>query len=410
MQRVQAYRFRLEPTKDQQEKMVQTAGTIRFVWNSALALQKNRLARRAGVLSYADLCRELTDARQSEGLEFLANVHSKPQQQVLKDLGRAFSDFFKHEKGFPKFKKKGKSKDSFRFPAYQDCIVIEHRQIKLPALGWVKFRKSREVEGMIKNVTVSRRGPHWFVSVQTEREVPEPVHPSRSAVGIDMGVAKFAALSNGHVLRPLNSFRALEKKLAGLQRRLKNKKKFSNNWKKQQAAIARLHIRIADARNDFLHKASNIISKSHAMVVLEDLKARNMSASSSGDNSTPGKNVKQKSGLNKAILDQGWYEFRRQLTYKESWLGGEVVLVPPAYTSQTCSECGYVSAGNRRSQSVFLCGECGLMLDADVNAAKNILRAGQAPSACGEKPLGISAKQEPGSAARRSPKVADAAA
>jgi putative transposase len=410
MQRVQAYRFRLEPTENQRNTMGQTAGIIRFIWNSALALQKSMLDRRAKIFSYVELCRQLTDARHGEGLEFLSLAHSKPQQQVLKDLGQAFSDFFKHKKGFPKFKKRGKSRDSFRFPSYQDNIFIKGRRIKLPALGWVRFRKSREVEGVIKNATVSRRGSHWFVSIQTEREVPEPIHPSKSMVGVDMGVAKFAALSTGEIIEPLDSFRRLEKKLAFLQRGLRNKKKFSENWKKQKAAIAHLHISIADARNDFLHKLTAHLSKSHATVCLEYLKVRNMSASAKGSKENPGKQVRQKSGLNKAILDQGWYEFRRQLTYKESWLGGEVVLVPPAYTSQTCSACEYVAAESRRSQELFVCVRCGAILDADVNAARNILRAGQALSACGEKLLGISGKQEPGSAARCSPEAADAAA
>jgi len=384
MRRVQAYRFRIEPTPTQRRILVETAGCVRFIWNSALALQKQQLGRSGKVLSYAELCRELTEARGAEGLEFLAAAHSKPQQQVLKDLGRAFGDFFRGAKGFPRPKKKGRSRDSFRFPSYQGNVVIEGRRLKLPALGWTRFRKSREVEGIIKNATVSRRGEHWFVALQTEREVPDPVHPSASAVGIDMGVAKFAALSTGEVLKPLNSFRGLEKRLAHLQRGLKNKKKFSKNWKKQKAAIARTHIRIADARNDFLHKVSAAISKSHAMVYLEDLKVRNMSASAKGTVEQPGKNVRQKAGLNKSILDQGWYEFRRQLTYKEEWLGGEVRLVPPAYTSQLCSECGHVAAESRLSQATFVCVACGSEQDADVNAARNIMGAGQALSVCGE--------------------------
>ena len=173
------------------------------------------------------------------------------------------------------------------------------------------------------------------------------------------------------------------------------KKKFSSNWKKRKAAIARLHIRIADARNDFLHKVSTAISKSHAVVYIEDLKVRNMSASARGTVENPGKCVRQKAGLNKAILDQGWFEFRRQLSYKEQWRGGLVVAVPPQYTSQTCAGCGHVCAENRRSQALFVCVACGHEDDADVNAAKNVMRAGQVLSVCGGGPLGPSAKQKP---------------
>jgi putative transposase len=342
-------------------------------------------------------------------LGFLAEIHSKPQQQVLKDLGKAFKDFFSGDKGFPRFKKKGRSRDGFRFPAYQGNIELDGQRIKLPALGWVRFRKSRDIEGVIKNVTVKRRGQYWFISVQTEREVTDPVHPSSSEVGIDMGVAKFAALSTGELVQSIDSFRRLEGRMRVAQRPLARKRKFSANWKKQKAAIARLHIRIADARNDFLHKTSTAISKNHAVVYIEDLKVKNMSASARRSVQDPGRNVRSKAGLNKAILDQGWFEFRRQLTYKEQWRGGHVVAVPPQHTSQTCPLCGHVCAENRRSQAQFVCVACGHEDDADINAAINILRAGQALSVCGGGPLGTPAKQKPREARKGRTRVAQAA-
>mgnify|MGYP001553039441 CR=1 FL=1 len=359
MLRHQGFQFRVEPTDEQRSIMEQTAGTVRFIWNSALALQKYRLGKHLKLLSYAGLCKELTEARNDPELDFLAKIHSKPQQQVFINLNNAFRGFFSGEKGFPRFKKKGQCDDSFRFPAYQDNIELDGNRIKLPALGWVRFRKSRKVEGTIKSVTVKRRGRHWFISALTEREVEDPVHKSSSEVGIDVGVAKFAALSMGEILEPIQSFRRLEQTLGKAQRSLARKQKFSKNWKKQKAVISRLHIRIADARKDFLHKASTTISKSHAVVYLEDLKVKNMSASARGTADEPGRNVRSKAGLNKAILDQGWFEFRRQLTYKEQWLGGRVVAVPPQYTSQRCSYCGHVCAESRRSQSRFLCLSCG---------------------------------------------------
>ena len=386
-----AFRFRLAPTGEQAAVMRRTAGAVRFIWNSALALQKSRLDRRAGVLSYAALCKELTAARNDAELAFLAEVHSKPQQQVLKDLARAFKDFFARQKGFPRFKKKGRH-DSFRHP---ERVVVCGRHVSIPGIGKVRFRKSRDIEGTIKNATVSRRGEHWFVSLQTEIALPDAVHPSRSEVGIDLGVKKFCALSDRTVIEAPSYFRRLEARLAREQWKLARKKKFSSNWKKQQARIARLHIRIADARGDFLHKQSTTISKNHAMVVMEDLKVSNMTASAAGTVVRPGKNVKAKSGLNKAILDQGWYEFRRQLEYKQSWRGGRFTLVPPHYTSQKCSVCGHIAADNRRSQSCFACVACGYRDDADTNAAINILAAGRAASVCGETPLGDSMKQKP---------------
>lgn len=199
-----------------------------------------------------------------------------------------------------------------------------------------------------------------------------------------MGIARFATLSDGTYYEPLNSFRRLDRRLAKEQRKLSRKVKFSSNWHKQKDAVTRLHIRIANARNDYLHKLSAAISKNHALVVLEDLKVSNMSASAKGTIDCHGRNVKQKAGLNKSILDQGWFEFRRQLDYKLFWRGGMLITVPPQYTSQKCPICQFVSSDNRKSQTVFRCVDCGYTNNADHVAAINILAAGHAVSACGE--------------------------
>ena len=245
-------------------------------------------------------------------------------------------------------------------------------------------------------MTVSLSAGKWFVSIQTEREVPDPLHPSQGAVGIDMGVARFATLSDGSSVRPLHSFRKHEKKLATLQRKLSKRTKFSANWQKLKKRLQRLHRKIANIRNDFLHKLTTTISKNHALVVIEDLKVRNMSRSASGTVEAPGKNVRAKSGLNKSILDQGWFEFRRQLAYKLEWLGGTLLVIPPQYTSQTCSRCGCVDKQNRQTQAKFQCIACGFEANADHNAALNVLAAGQAVSACGTgKAQAPALKQEP---------------
>ncbi len=312
-------------------------------------------------------------------LLFLGVVHSQPLQQVLMDLDRALKDSFKKVKAFPKFKKKGKQ-DSFRFP---QGVKIDNDQIYLPKMGWFKFRKSRDIEGTIKNVTISKTAGKWYVSIQVEADIAEPVHPGKSAVGIDMGVTRFATMSDGSVLEPINSFRRWETRLAREQRNLARKAKFSSNWKKQKAKIQRIHSTIAQVRNDFLHKSTSKISKSHAIVILEDLKVSNMSRSAKGTVGKPGTNVAAKSGLNKSILDQGWYEFRRQLTYKEQWLGGKVILINPANTSRACSMCNHIASENRQTQAEFQCVSCGHSENADFNAAKNILAAGRAVLACG---------------------------
>ncbi len=193
----------------------------------------------------------------------------------------------------------------------------------------------------------------------------------------------------------MNSFKKLEKKLAKLQRKLARRKKGSQNWKKIKREIAKLHIHIANARHDYLHKLSHNLSKNHAVVVLEDLKVANMSKSAQGTIAEPGTNVKAKSGLNKSILDQGWYEFKRQLAYKLEWLGGMLVLVNPKNTSRCCSQCGHTSKDNRTTQACFVCVECGYEEHADFVGALNVLRAGHARLACGDIDLVGGLAQEP---------------
>ena len=232
--------------------------------------------------------------------------------------------------------------------------------------------------------------------MQTERDVAEPVHQNAgSAVGIDLGVARFAALSDGSFVRGTQAFKTHERRLALLGRRLARKVKFSANWRKAKARLTKLHTRIANIRKDHLHKASATISKSHAIVVMEDLRITNMTKSANGSAERPGSNVRAKAALNRRILDQGWGEFRRQLAYKLAWNGGTLLLVDARNTSRTCSACGHVSAENRRNQVSFICVSCGHASNADTNAAKNILgRAGCARIACGDPSVDGSTRQE----------------
>ena len=202
--------------------------------------------------------------------------------------------------------------------------------------------------------------------------------------------------SDGAFLAPLDSFKNHQARLRRYQRAMSRKVKFSNNWKKAKARLQRIHARIGNARRDYLHKATTTISQNHAMVAIEDLQVRNMSRSAAGTVDEPGRNVRAKSGLNKSILDQGWFEFRRQLEYKLAWSGGWLIAVPPQHTSRTCPDCGCVSADNRPTQAQFRCVECGFEDNADVVGAINILARGHRVAACGE-PVhsGRSVKQEP---------------
>jgi putative transposase len=352
-----------------------------------------RLEKGYGMLWYTELAFWLTLWKRSEEYSFLKECPSQVLQQKLKDLERVFRDCFDRNqplKRIPVFKKKGRS-EGIRFP---QGFRIDGRRIFLPKIGWVGFHKSCEIEGKIKNITVSHRGGKWYASIQVEQALKIGRHPSASEVGLDAGIACFAAFSDGTKVEGVNSFRMHEEMLARQQRKLSRKKKGSNNWIKQRRKISRLHLKITDVRSDFLHKLSTEVCKNHARVYVEGLNIKNMSASARGTVEEPGSNIKAKSGLNKSILDQGWYEFRRQLGYKLTWKGGELFEVDYRGTSQTCSCCGYKSKENRSSQAVFKCQMCGHEENADVNAAKNILTVGQAGMVCESNRIG-GRKQKP---------------
>lgn len=372
------------------------AGACRFVFNRALALQNENHEAGNKYIPYTKMASWLIEWKSHPDTQWLKDAPSQPLQQSLKDLERGYKNFFQKRAAFPRFKKRGQN-DAFRYPQGVKLDQANNR-ISLPKLGWVRYRNSREVIGEVKNVTVSLSCDKWYVSIQTEYEVADPVHNAESMVGLDAGVTKLATLSDGTVYHPVNSFKANQRKLAMLQRQLSRKEKFSANWQKQKQKrkIQRHHSHIANIRRDYLHKVTSEISKNHAMIVIEDLKVSNMSKSAKGTSEQHGRNVRAKSGLNRSILDQGWYEMRRQLEYKQLWRGGQVLAIPPAYTSQRCACCGHTAKENRLSQSRFECLECGYTENADVNGARNILAAGHAVLACGGMvQSGHPLKQEP---------------
>ena len=377
MKLLQAYKFELMPNGEQMRAMLRYAGACRFVYNKALAWQNEQYqADNSFKFSYTKLANLLPEWKKDPAIGWLKESPSQTLQQALKNLETSFKNFFAKRADFPKFKRRGQH-NSFRFP--QGCKVEQgNSRVFLPKLGWIRYRNSRTLLGEVKNITVSSTNGKWYASIQTEREVEQPVHVATSSVGVDMGIAKFATLSTGESFLPINSFKSKQARLARYQRAMSRKTKFSKNWRKAKSKVSKLHSTIANIRRDYLHKTSNAISKNHAMIVIEDLQVANMSKSAKGSSDKNGRNVKAKSGLNKSILDQGWFEFRRQLEYKQAWRGGWVQAVPPQYTSQRCSCCGYVAKGNRASQSRFECLDCGHTENADVNAARNILAAGHA--------------------------------
>ncbi|MBP9842312.1 MAG: transposase [Simkaniaceae bacterium] len=384
MQLIQAFKYELCPRGDQRRAMHRFAGACRFVYNKALMLQKENYEAGKSFISYVAMAKELTGWRNSSETPWLKEAPCHSLQHALKALDKAYSHFFAKKADFPRFKRKD-SGSSFRFPDSKQIKLDQaNNRIFLPKLGWVRYRNSREVSGELCNVTVSNTSGKWFVSIQTEREVEEPVTQTTKAVGIDVGIVNFAALSHGSHITPLNSFKKQQKRLAKYQRRMSRKVKFSKNWKKAKHKVQKLHTHVANARKDFLHKVTTAISKNHALVCIEDLQVRKMSKSAAGTLDQPGRHVAQKSALNRSILDQGWGMFRSQLDYKMKRSGGKLIAVPPHYTSQTCPNCHLVTEENRKTQAKFKCIECKYENHADIVGALIVLERGYRLLACGE--------------------------
>ena len=380
MKILKAFKFELMPNGEQIRKMKQFCGCSRFVFNRALSYQNEQYQKdNSFKFSYRKIADLLPEWKRE--LTWLKDCHSQVLQQSIKDLDKAFENFFAKRSNFPKFKCKGE-KDSFRIPqGYK--LEQQNNRIYLPKIGWVRYRNSRNVFGNLKNVTVRQKCGKWYISIQVEFETAKLTpKPNGGEIGIDMGIVRFATLSNGEYFEPINAFKNLKGKLAKLQKQLKHKTKFSKNWQKLKAKIAKLHHKISNIRKNHLHQISSRISKNHAIVYVEDLQVANMSKSASraGDIEQHGhrKNVKQKSGLNRAILDQAWGEFKRQLDYKLLWNGGFLFTVPPQNTSRSCPNCGHTAKDNRKTQAEFKCVQCGYENNADVVGAINVLKRGQA--------------------------------
>jgi len=400
MKLLQSFKFKLMPNGEQKRNMRGFAGARRFVYNKALDIQKTNYTAGGKLIGYVDMANRIPEWKKE--FPWLKESPSQALHQSLKDAERAFKNFFEKPASFPCFKKRGVG-DSFRFPQGFEIDQANHH-IKFPKSGQMRYRNSRVILDTAKNITVSQSGGKWFASIQTEREIEQPIPSATNAIGIDIGIVRFSTLSDGSFIAPLGSFKKHEQRLARYQRRMSHKVKFSKNWLKAKRRVQKIHTRISNARKDFLHNATTEISKNHAMVAIEDLQVSNMSKSSAGTTEAAGKNVAAKSGLNKSILDQGWFEFRRQLEYKLNWNGGILVQVPAHYTSQICPACGHVAKENRKTQAKFVCMDCGHEENADVVGAKNVLARGHRVLACGEDGSGsgrktkvkpASMKQEP---------------
>ena len=354
---LRAYRFALRCKPEQQRQLRRWAGQLRWLWNQALAEQQARHARGEKYASYADMCKWLTAWRALPATSWLAEGPVHPQQQVLRRLDEAYRRFFAKQGGFPSRKRYGDD-PGIRFPdPKQFALDNATGRIKCPKLGWLRLRLSQQVDGAVRNVSITREGTgghaRWFASLQVERSETIEALDVAPTLGIDLGLAAFAATSQGDLVPPLAALARQQVRLRRYQRSVSRKKKGSSNRRRAVSRLGALHRRIAHQRADWLHKLTTGLADRHAVVALEDLRIKNMSASARGTAAQPGKNVSQKAGLNRGILDAAWGEFARQLTYKVQWRGGRVILVDAAYTSRTCRVCAHESADNPRGSLSF---------------------------------------------------------
>ncbi|MEU0517247.1 transposase [Streptosporangium sp. NPDC006007] len=376
-------RFRLRPTPAQEAALAGHCGHARYVWNLAVEQHAHWKPGRKGAPGFAEQCRQLTEARAEFG--WLRGGSIIVQQQALKDFAQAMANFFGGTHRRPAFRKRGRG-EGFRIVAVKpgDVRRLSRHvgEVRVPKVGWVRFRWSRAVGDGVRSYRITRDAAgRWHVAFAA---IPDPIPApgTGEVVGVDRGVTVSAALSTGELLNAPALRDAERKRLLRLQRRLARARRGSNRRAKVKAAIARLKARESDRRKDWVEKTSTGLARRFDVMAVEDLKVRNMIRSARGTLAAPGRNVRQKAGLNRGILAAGWGRLVTRLEHKAP---GRVRKINPRYTSRTCNACGHVAGESREGQALFLCVACGHRDNADVNAARNLrdTAAGHAVAARG---------------------------
>jgi len=381
-----AHSIRLDPNDKQETYFRRACGTSRWAYNWALAEWK--AAYGAGEKPSGRALKKKLNAIRHTEFPWTYEVHRDCTARPFDDLQAAFQHFFRRvnageKPGFPVFKKKGKCKDSFYVAS--DKIRFDGERVRLPKIGWIKMREAARFDGKIVGATVSRTADQWRVAVQVDVGEVRKERTGDGVVGVDLGIKASATLSTGEVVEGPKALKSNLKKLKRLSRRHSRKEKGSSNRRRSAMRLAKLHNRISNVRKDHLHKLSTDLCKKHAAVGIEDLRVKGMV-----------RNHK----LARAIVDEGWGELRRQLEYKALLYGTEIVIHDRWFpSSKTCSGCGVVKDALSLSVRTFECGNCGLVLDRDHNAALNLKP--KLPGGTGNvKPVEIAALAAPSGAVK----------
>jgi len=398
-----ACKAEIQPTPTQEQTLLQGAGNARWAYNWGLTKHKaaydqwkdaGKPKKWDGWPSTFGLDAELNKLKkvheEDGGIPWMYMASKDCHQQALRDLERAFKNFLSGRARYPRFKSRNKSIGGFRLTG---TIRVDNRTIQLPCIGRVRIKPGNHGYiplGKHSMASVKNEAGRWFVSV-VGPEVAEAENNGGPAVGIDLGVAKLATLSDGTVYKNPRALKRGHKKIKRRQKELARKQRRSQNRRKAKRKLARAYARVRHVRQDALHKITTAIAKSHGMVVIEDLKVSNMTR----------KGGSRKRRLNRVLQDAALGAVCRMLEYKGKLYGCEVVAVNPAYTSQRCSACGHTEKANRPSQAKFLCVACGHKANADLNAAINILAAGSCPEALNAWPERVRGLGHAGAGVRR---------